>query len=431
MKYPWLHETVYFYSCAFSVCLCVLQVGIDLPITVRTNNFGYSVLAITNPASKAFTFCPRVDSVTPLVGSVAGDTGITVTGTGLSKVTVKVAGDDCVISDESFRTLTCQTPPMSEQSGKNGNSLRGIDFYHAGCDVQTPTVFPFRYKSVVILASISTSEVSGPTTIYFEGYGFGTDIDQVSVSIGHEKCTVSSVTDDKIICNVKCLSAETHMVKVNVGALGSAAESEKFTVTGRTAVISVDPKAGSENGGLTITISGNGFPEDGMSVTVGGIDCPIVGPVTTCGLVCEIPSPNQGQEDINLFLEQTQISGPALSFHYDSSLSPLIYSVTPSTGTAEIDITINGDFLGTVSSVTVGGTDCVISQDNPGNENQVTCILGVHAAGETDVVVMVPGYGRSLVEDDTPRFTYELVVDSISPTAGKWVNHASAESLLI
>ncbi|OWF49746.1 Fibrocystin-L [Mizuhopecten yessoensis] len=393
-----------------------MVVGQSVPITVRTTELGYGILVMPNPY---FSFRSRVIGSSPEQGSAAGGTTLVITGMGLNGGTPIVGGAECEVLEESFTEVKCKTPRMSVSTNSKGDTRRVIQFFHPNSPggVLSPQL-AFRYLLVVKLTSVSPREVFGLTTIYLGGYGFGTEIEKVSVTIGQEKCVVKSVKDNLVTCEIACLSAELHLVEVNIESVGSAQSDTPFQIQGRPAVGAVSPPSGSIYGGVKLTITGNAFYEDATTVTVGGEDCPVPGTVSTCQLICELPpAEGAGVQPIEVTLGSTPVTGSTVHFDYSAEKTAVVSGVVPAEGTTGTEMSIDGQFFDVASRhVYVGGSLCTVQTET---SELITCKLGDRAAGVTDVVVMVPGYGRSAPEGDENKFTYQLNVHTpLDPKTG-------------
>ncbi|XP_060067589.1 fibrocystin-L-like [Ylistrum balloti] len=396
-----------------------MVVGQSEPITIRIKELGYSVLALPNPN---FQLRSRVISARPEQGSVAGGTTLVISGVGLSGGTPMVGGVECEILEESFTEVKCRTPPMSSSADRNGDTRRAVQFIHNDSPdgVLSPQL-SFRYMHAVKLTSVSPKEVFGLTTIFLGGHGFGTEINKVHVTLGEERirCAVKSVKDNIVTCEIACLTAEPHLVEVNIDFIGAAQSDTPFWIVGRPAVSAVSPQSGSIYGGVLVGVAGNAFYDDATTVTIGGKDCLVSGTVSTCQLVCELPPTDDvaGSQPVAVTLGSTFVIGSTIQFAYNLDKTPVISGVDPVEGTAGQEITIEGEFFYAESrEVYVGGSICAVQIESA---EIIVCKLGDHAAGLTDVVVIVPGYGRSAPEGETSMFTYLLIVDKqLNPKIG-------------
>ena len=61
---------------------------------------------------------------------------------------------------------------------------------------------------------VFSSSLLGGQSIIIEGSGFGTDKNNVIVSMGSQNCTVESIADTQIVC-VTSSTAQTHKITNN------------------------------------------------------------------------------------------------------------------------------------------------------------------------------------------------------------------------
>ena len=117
----------------------------------------------------------------------------------------------------------------------------------------------------------------------------------------------------------------------------------------------VTPNTGSENGGILITVSGNGFVVNKTTVTVGGTACDVKS-VTLSSLKCMLPAGTGSAAVVQVAVQSSANSQTysTVTFNYDTTLTPTINSVTPNTGNTGDTITIAGSgFTTTASDVSV------------------------------------------------------------------------------
>ena len=393
------------------------SVGIKKELKVNVINFGFpqNMLSQNN---LEFFFLPSIQGMTPQIGSTAGFTPVTITGTGLQNITsVRFSNIECwglnIIDDTKIECLTPKTStgPLTISVG---NAYPGI------CDItgsNSKCFFTYSPGSTpkVTIVSPTSIDTTDPTTVTLTGEKFGTVSADVTVAIGGEECTVTSLTGgDTIECTINGLPAGKNFVDVRVSGLGKASTTSE--VTGVEVVNDpVTPSEGSIYGGAVLTITGHGFHRDGMSATVDGNSCEIEEEVTLSQILCEIPPHSAGTVPVRVMVDGDTMNFPAMNFVYSDTLS--ITSVSPVTGAAGDLITVTGSGFGTDEnelSMDFDEAACVVQAGV--SDTSLTCQLGSHSLGPVDVVVHKKGYGLS--NTLTPGFTYVPRLDSIHPDSG-------------
>ena len=109
------------------------------------------------------------------------------------------------------------------------------------------------------------------------------------------------------------------------------------------------------------------------------------------------------------------------TFNFSTEATPLIESVSPSSGQQGTTITVYGSGLQGDSSegdgvrVWLGGVECVVIAVN---DSEISCTVQEHAAGSVRVSVHVPGRGYATVNDSIVCFCYLLDVIGVHPASG-------------
>ena len=233
------------------------------------------------------------------------------------------------------------------------------------------------------------------------------------VTVGNETCVVGTATSTQIKCTLAGLTAGTHSMRVNInGDKGNAifTSSDLQDITSEAALTTISPTEGSINGGLLLTINGNGFGTlHSTFVTVGQVPCEIA-EISTSVIRC-----NTGSQSAGSYLVSVTSAGesfPTKPFTANSASTPVINSVTPTSGKAGESITVQGTGFSTVPSenhVKIGTTDCEVTASTG---TSITCTLQSKAAGTYPMSLRVTGKGHATSSTD---FAYELNIDSVNP----------------
>lgn len=359
--------------------------------------------------------------------SINGLNQIYIIGTNfLSGATVTIGGSSCTsLSFNSSTQLTCTTPALSvgtktvRVTNPDGQSFQILNLY--------------KYQVAPTITSVSPNAGalagSGTTTIY--GTGFDTT-HGVSATINGSACTsVTGLTSSQFSCTTPVGGAlDTPydvVVTLGDGDNQSATSVGAFTYKVAPTVSSINPTAGSNLGGTTVTITGTGFDtSNGANVTIGGSSCNFVNVTSATSLTCITGTRTPGTYDVVVTNRDANNQSATLSSAYSYQIKPTVISVTPTTGSTlgGTTLTVNGSgfISNVVTSVSIGGASCAVQAAPPVTASQLTCITSSNTQGLKDVVVTNANDGQSGTL--TGGFTYyppptiTAVTPSYGPVAG-------------
>ncbi|KAI2652983.1 Fibrocystin-L [Labeo rohita] len=268
-------------------------------------------------------------SISPTSGSIAGGTPLLITGNGFvaGNTTVMLANSPCRILDVTPDTVRCITPPRTEG----------------------PVVVNIKVSDVVYPPQSPVG-----TEITVTGFGFGTDAALVSLEIDGVPCSVSSVTDTQLLCNVGEHAGGTFPVMFHHNVKGHALTRSVFTY--ELLLTGVTPNE--------VMLEEPLLPFKVLDLTQTAPKSSSVTDRTEAERACTVIVMNGGNA-VNL----------TNSYTYKSSLTPVITNVTPrrggTAGGTRLTITGSG-FSSNVNeiSVTIAGSVCDVQSTS---ETQIIC----------------------------------------------------------
>jgi len=228
---------------------------------------------------------------------------------------------------------------------------------------------------------------------------------------------VQSLSDDLITCTLPGIELGPQTVKVHLSTVGTALSTAQ--ITGQLSLATINPSSGSIHGNQLLTVTGNGFTTRTL-VKLGNLNCTVqtVSPSQLTCLTADSGATRRRRSLDNVALTVSVTDGTtvatseAVAFTYQSSQTPSVASVSPSSGSGGT-VTISGSGFGlTNASVRVGAAECLVTSQT---DTQVVCELAAGAAGSFPVVVRRSGTGDS---NSDVAYMFSLVVDSLSQSEG-------------
>jgi hypothetical protein len=200
---------------------------------------------------------PDVTGVTPPIGTTAGGTTVTITGTGFvgtTKVTfgAVAATSFMVISDTEITAVSPAQPA----------SIQNVHVTTAGGTSEpVVAVDPFTYVnpvSAVTGIAPSSGAIAGGTKVAITGTGFTGATKVVFGTVPATKYTVVSDTEIIAISPAHAASVQDIQVTTAGGTTTPKVAHDEFTYA-KPAVTGIAPSSGAIAGGATVTITGTAF----------------------------------------------------------------------------------------------------------------------------------------------------------------------------
>jgi len=339
---------------------------------------------LSGSAAGAFTYivspAPAVTSISPASGPTAGNTLVTITGTGfLAGATAKVGGATCTSPTVvSVTTITCRTP---------AHVVGAADVRVTNTDAQSSTLSSgFTYIAPPVLLSVGPLQgpTTGGNTVTLSGTGFTSG---ATVMFGDSSCTSVNVLFPTLMtCTAPARPAG--LVDVSVtnsdGQVSTLAGAYVYLVA--PAVTSLTPASGTTGGGTVVTIAGTGFSQN-ATVTVGGTACASVTVSSSIEITCTTPAHAAGAVDV-VVTNNNGLAGTASgAFTYVATAAPTLTSLSPAIGPTGGGATVTLTGTGFLNGMTVkmGGSSCTSVTVTA--TTTATCITPSHQAGAVDIVI--------------------------------------------
>ena len=349
-------------------------------------------------AADQFTYAalPTVTGISPAAGPLAGETSVTITGTGFTGATLVDFGTAAATNLKvvSATQITATSPAGTGTVDVSVTTPGGTSTTGAADDQFTYTAVP---------AVTGVSPTAGPTTS-------GT-----AVTITGTAFTGATLVDFGTVAatNLKVVSATqitatspagTGTVDVSVttpgGTSTTGAADDQFTYTAAPTVTGLNTSAGPTAGGTGVTISGTNLGTVGTAtVKFGSV---VATPLSDTGtqIVLFAPAGTAGTVDVTVTTAGgTSATGTTDQFTYEGvpAVTGLNVSSGPTNGGTSV--TITGTNMAD-ATVAFGGVAAKITSDT------ATQIVATSPAGEgtADVIVTTPSGVSTAVQAD--KFTY-------------------------
>ncbi|TKC41541.1 hypothetical protein EI555_014575, partial [Monodon monoceros] len=258
------------------------------------------------------------------------------------------------------------------------------------------------------------------TILTISGSGFSPS-STVSVSVGPAGCSLLSVNENEINCQILNGSAGRFPVAVSIADVGLAqnTEEEELHFIYQSQISHIWPASGSLAGGTLLTLSGFGFNEN-SKVLVGNETCNVIeGDLNK--ITCRTPKRIEGTVDISAITSGFQAMAKN-AYSYNCLQTPVITDFSPKVRTilGEVNLTIKGYNFGNELTqnmeVYVGGKSCQVLH---WNFTDIRCLLPKLSPGKHDICVEVRNWGFASTRDKlNASIQYILQVTDMFPQKG-------------
>lgn len=242
-------------------------------LTATTNSGapGTYDVVVTNPDTQSATLAagftleaaPLLTSLSPIGGSTAGGTVVTLTGSGFRQGAEVIFGSTpatavTVVSDTELTATTAMHP-----LGVVSVSVRNQD----GQSAELARSFRFVDPPSLTAIAPTSGDAAGGTTVRLTGAGFSQAATVTFGGAAASQVTLISATELDVVTPSHAAGAVDVAVTVD-GATATLAGAFTYT-RGAPSVAAAAPRTGPIEGGTLVTITGSGFA-DGATVTFGG-----------------------------------------------------------------------------------------------------------------------------------------------------------------
>ncbi|MFN8441585.1 MAG: FG-GAP-like repeat-containing protein [Caldilineaceae bacterium] len=379
------------------VCVLPAGEGINLAVVVTTSD-GRLATAVQRFSYNG----PFIESVNPPTGPSEGGIDLTLNGVNFgADPQVTVSGQPCPVTSASNTQVICTLPP----------GTGGIALIELVASDQTSNQWPFGYDAPVLVKIDSPFvPTAGGVTVTLTGYNFG--VVGALVEVDSQPVTAISQTDTSLSFIMPEGSAPNH--RVRVVADGQTSNALRFDylpprifsvsagpqdTNGIASGLPTDP---SLSDGRLITITGENFGANGMSVSLWGNPCTPTVVVEHKQLTCWVNLPGQGFQPVYVVVGP-QSSNPG----WVQFAPPSVESMNPLQGEASggYTMTLHGNNFGTAdANVRIGGVECpVLSQTH----TEIQCQVPAGSGSDLAVELVVAEQAAT----EQLRFSY------LSPTA--------------
>lgn len=370
-------------------------------------------MAMVTPASSLGT-PPKVNSVSPTGGPLAGGTSVVIHGARFVGTTAVEFGSTNATSFKvnSKESITAVSPAGTGTVDVTVTTPEGTS--------ATSLSDQFTYGPNVTGVSPNRGPASGGTSVSVAGSDFSA---ATEVKFGAAKATGFTVNSQTSITAVSPEGTGTVDVTVtDPEATSPVSSADQFGYVLPPTVTSVSPAGGPEAGGTEVTISVTGTEPNEITGVDFGLS-PASFFVNNQGSITAFSPAGEGTVDVTV----TAFGGTSLTSFADQFRyvpPPTVTGVSPETGPAAggTAVTITGTNLAEATAVRFGSSNASSIAVN--SENSITAVAPSGPKGET-VDVTVTTLGGTSLTSPADRFRYlqtaPLLVKKLSPNTGGFI----------
>ena len=395
-----------------------------------------------NSPYPVFFLAATANAIVPSEGSLAGGTHVTISGTGFSQISERLAvtlGDSpCVVTSSSYSEIKCITGVGVATS----DHLVDVSIDVNGFPASTSIQYSYASSATPVITGVSGNSLVGGDEIQLSGDNFGASTADLQIQIvppgssydfdsdANNLCTVVSSTSTAITCTAPPMAANSYQILVYVQGLGLS--QGEATISYALQISAFSPTSVGHGGGVVVSMSGNGFPtsiatSEEITITICEASCRITEASVT-QLNCtlgpnNIESPFNTTTSCNITASYRNIEASSTDeFQFIGLLTPNLVSITPNIGGTGggtiVTITGSGFFPSDVfdpnmlveEDITVSIDKAVCEWFGRGtlpSDTSIECRTSEHPIiREAEVRVFVRGKGYTLATEGPVVFEY-------------------------
>ena len=365
------------------VCTILTSTDVEITCSLTTPTpglypivatIGTTQAAVLNSQPLFFLHQPEVTAALPTTGSLSGGTVLQIimreTLIDAQEVTVLLGDIACIVVSVELNTVEC----VSGSRSAPGTVAVGV--FVNGIRAQGAVTFLYYTSSTPEIMTVAPSRAFGGDLLHISGRWFSPNVDENTVIIGGEPCTVQSCAADFIECTVgyKSASTDIHSVQVHVSGRGNAATSRIGQNSFQYLLAATSLSAHKVSfGGEKILVNGAGFCTTEAACTQVMVCEQICAPITSTYTMaeCIIPPmapPADGSElecDVTVTVDGVIATGPQLRVVFNNTVTPRLTALSPHAGSSGGDtllhLVVSGlSPLASDISVDVGNAACAV-----------------------------------------------------------------------
>jgi IPT/TIG domain len=354
---------------------------------------------------------PQLTSISPITGSIAGGTSVTITGSGFTgAIAVSFGGTAATSFIVNSDTSVVAVAPA--------HVVGAVDLSVTGSASTVGTLtnaFTYFAAPVVTAVSPSTGVPAGGGTVTVTGTGFSA---VTAVKFGTVAATAITVQSSTSLTATSPAGTGTVDVRVTTSAGGVSATSaaDQFSYIAAPAIGTITPNAGPLAGGVTVTIKGARF-SGATSVILSTVAPTSFTVVDDSTITAVMPSGIAGRYVVLITTPYGTNAGTPSS-NYSIVAPPTVTALGTKTGLSAGGNTvgIGGTGFATATAVYFGNTLATGLHVN--SDTGVTAVAPA-GSGTVDVTVVTAGGTSPTNATDSYKYVNAPAITGLSPSAGR------------
>ena len=371
----------------------------DNTITAVTpaGTLGAADVVVTNPLGSGtgvgiytYSGVPTVTAISPTVGSIAGGTSVTITGTNFTGATAVTLGGVAATGITVVNDTTITATTGAHAAGVVDVAVTNPSGTGTGTGL-------YGYYSTPTLSGISPTggPVAGGTSVTLTGTNF---TGATGMTVGGVAVTSFTVVNDTTITGTTGAHAAGLVNVAVTNPAGTGTGTGLYTYYNAPTVSGIAPTGGSTAGGTSVTLTGTNFT-GATGATVGGVALTSFTVVNDTTITGTTGAHAAGNVDVAVTNPGGTGTGTGA---YTYFATPTVSGISPTGGpiAGGTSVTVTGTNFTGATGMTVGGV--AVTSFTVVNATTITGTTGAHAAGNVDVAVTNPGGTGT----DTGAYTY-------------------------